>query len=124
MDLFLAKVIGVYLVILSLFLLVRKDLVKSSSDELFNSSALMAITGSLNLIFGLLIVFSFNVWEVSFRLLITLIGWLGVVSGVIRLLVPEWSRKLVRSLGDNSIIVIGVVFLIIGLYLAYVGFAF
>ena len=124
LSLFLAKLIGVYLIIMSLFLFVRRDLLKTVASDLANNSALLAVTGALNLIFGLLIVFTHNIWEWNYKVLITLFGYLGVVAGLVRLFVPEWSKNMIRSMGDTAFVVYGVVFLVIGLFLAYIGFGF
>ena len=64
-------------------------------DELVRSRGLMLIAGSFNLAAGLAIVLGHNVWSGgALTVVVTLIGWLVALRGVVRLFTPQ--EKLVQ----------------------------
>lgn len=123
LSLFLAQVFGLYLVIVcTAFFLHKKDL-PAILNEFERNKLLAVISGAMALLLGLALVVSHNIWEMNWRVLITLIGWISIVKGCARLFFLEqvhlFARKLVASPWHS---VIMVVFFCMGLYLTYVGF--
>ena len=55
----------------------------------WHSPALIFISGLFTLAAGLAIVLNHNVWTADWRVLITLLGWLGIIGGLIRILLPQ-----------------------------------
>ncbi len=93
---------------------VIKDLAKHISIGVFG--------GALDLIIGLLIVLQHNIWSVDWIGLITLFGWLALAEGIALLFFPKVYIKWVEKLSDNLMNVMIFVGLLIGIYLAYMGF--
>jgi uncharacterized membrane protein HdeD (DUF308 family) len=120
-TLFLAKIIGLYLIITGLYLLFRYDTLKQITSEFSRSKALQAISGFISLILGLLIVISHPVWVWDWPVLITLFGYLGILKGISRLFFPEWEFG--RKWTDNTFLVyFGALSVLLGLFLTYKGF--
>ena len=57
------------------------------------SPALMFLSGVITLPAGLAIVLTHNVWTADWRVLITILGWLAVIGGAIRISVPQQRRR-------------------------------
>ena len=122
-SIFLAKLIGLYLVITSLFIIAKRDTFKAVFVDYFNHPALVLVNGVIALILGLLIVLVHNVWEWNYKVLITLFGYLSVLKGIILLFIPEWAHKTSDNLSKgNFYLYEGFIFFLIGIYLTYVGF--
>ncbi len=123
-SIFLAKVIGLYLLIAGLMLLIRRGAVGEVIDELTRSPALVAFAGSISLAIGLLLVVSHNHWSRDWTVVVTLLGWLALLQGVIRLFYPEgvvrWGKTLASSGATGTA---GVIVFAIGGFLAYRGFS-
>lgn len=120
-TLFLATVIGWYFVIISLFLIIQHQHLKSIVDEILDQRGLIFIMAILTLIMGLLMVASHNVWVMGWPVVITLIAWLVLISGLLRLFCLDTVIKMGKSFVDhpNKIIIAGVVYLLIGLFLLF-----
>lgn len=123
LSIFLAQVIGCYSVLVALAMLVHQVRFKKTMNEFVGSHPLIVLTGGLSIIFGLLIVVSHNIWVAMWPVLITIIGWLLLLQGILRILWPEHFAKIVKDLtAKNGYLIISWVWLIVGAYLAWVGF--
>ena len=123
LSIFLAKLLGLYLMIVCAAVFLKREKLKIMLEEFEKSHLFIFSSGAMVLLLGLAMVISHTIWELNWRGLITLLGWLTVGKGIIRLYFFEWaqvtSRKVVQSRWYWCII--GLSF-IIGLWLAYIGF--
>jgi hypothetical protein len=93
---FLARLIGPVLLIAGLGVFTNRATFRAMAEESLHSPALLYLSGLLVLPAGLAIVLTHNVWQADWRVIITVLGWLLVISGAVRILVPAQ----VRSLGE------------------------
>ncbi|WP_239005303.1 hypothetical protein [Legionella sp. MW5194] len=118
---FLAAVIGWYLVIVSLIVLLRQRLMAGLVSDILSQRALLFFMGLVSLVIGLLLVISHNVWVMGWPVIITLIGWLAIIAGIIRMAFPDVSLRMGQWWQRRPVafMVIAVVYLLIGLFLLY-----
>lgn len=123
LSIFLAKTLGLYLVIMAIVLWVNMQKISTILKSSENSPFLL-ISGLLALIFGILLVVSHNVWVADWRVIITIIGWLALIKGLLRLLFPDYAYKIIRGFADNIQVyyITDIIILIVGIYLCYVGY--
>jgi hypothetical protein len=85
---------------------------------------LVYLFGFMDLAAGLAIVLTHNVWVASWRVLITLIGWLLLIRGAVRIVAPEivmgYAAKVIRN--KQVIPAAGAVVGVLGLVLCYFGY--
>ncbi len=87
---FLGKVIGFYLLIIGSAMLSNMHQFTNHVGKLIHDTPLMFVSGFFTLIVGLLLVMSHNVWQWSWRLIITIIAWLTLIKGVSIIYFPEY----------------------------------
>ncbi len=118
-TLFMATVIGWYLVIVSLFTLCQYEQVKSITSEILGQRGLFFIVAIITLILGLLMVASHNVWVMSWPVIITLISWLVLISGLMRLLCADTATRMGQTFLTHpmGMKICAIIFLILGLFL-------
>lgn len=121
LTLFLARVIGWYFVIISLYMLCCQQALKAIITDILGQRALMFFIALLTVILGLLLVISHNVWVMGWPVIITLIAWLVLIGGVYRLINPDLLTKVAQWWLRNPayLIIAAIFYLIIGLYLLY-----
>ncbi|NGX61452.1 MAG: hypothetical protein K940chlam9_00938 [Chlamydiae bacterium] len=121
---FLAKFFGLYLLIVGVFYLARRTYIQEVVEEFFSQKALVIVSGTLNVMIGLLIILAHNVWVFSWPLIITLLGYLTLFKGLTRLFVPLEREKALaeKILKGKNPLYIGVVALLLGLLLTCNGF--
>ncbi len=123
-SIFLAKLIGPFFLIVAAALLINQSQFRLLTDEFMRSPALVFLTGLIVLPVGLAIVLTHNVWTADWRVLITVLGWLTVFKGAIRLLAPQQTLNVGRTfLAKPNVITIGAaIWLVIGAVLCFYGY--
>ena len=123
-SIYLARVFGIYLVVACLAILFNKKHIPKLVHDLSSNLGLIVFSGFIHLFLGLLVVVAHNIWTFDYRGLVTLIGWIGMVKGGVRLLAPtkitRWGEKFANS---KNLTVWGIVWFIIGFYLICTGFS-
>jgi len=125
-SLFLAKVVGIFLIVVGIYAIRNYKTHMEMFKAIMSNPALRYIFGTATLILGLLLVGAHNVWTEGWKALITIIGWVGIIKGASVLLLPEkimlgWVEKFNTS---NWYVMGGVLWIVAGVYLAYIGFFF
>ncbi|KTC85337.1 MULTISPECIES: hypothetical protein [Legionella] len=122
-SLIIAQIAGLYLLIMSIIMLLRRNTYRQFVAHLKPSSGLIIMTASFALILGLFIVVIHNRWVLEPDVIITLLGWIIVIKSILWLAVPEemlaFTRGLYRS---NWFYVFVIVLAIIGIFLILKGF--
>jgi hypothetical protein len=123
-SIYLARLIGPVLVVIGLGSLINAAIYRAMAGEMLNSIAFIYIAGVFALIAGLALVLAHNVWVAGWPLIITVLGWLGIVGGAFRILAPQQ----VAALGANIIshpllpMISGGLVLLFGAVLSYFGY--
>lgn len=122
-SIFLAKLIGIYLLIIALIILLRKEQFHSVMKSIISSEGLIAFSGVMSLIAGLAILIGHPVWEWSWRVVISIIGILAVIQGVLRIgFTEQIQRKFSSEKLEGAHWFIFVLAAIAGAFLTYHGF--
>ena len=100
-SIFLAKLIGPVCLVIGIALLINGAAFRTLAGEFLNNPALMFLSGVITLPAGLAVVLTHNVWVADWRVLITILGWLMIVGGLARILVPQRAVAVGRTLLAN-----------------------
>ena len=120
---FLAKFFGIYCLIIGVFLITKRELFEQMVNELYASQSMWFVTGIINLMLGLAVVLGHNIWEANFTSAVTIVGYLILIKGLVRMFSPQTSLNYIARMisGSGYWAITGITFLL-GLYLAYSGF--
>jgi len=123
LSLFLAKLFGIYLLLVGVLWAVRGDVISEVLEDFFASRPMLFLSGLLALAIGIAMAISHSIWELNWRGLITLIGYLSIAKGIARVGFPEVTQRAAGFLlkDTRSWIWISIV-LVLGGYLTWVGF--
>ena len=123
-SLLLAQVMGLYLLLEGIVILARQKFVVNIVNDLSNNKALMFVTGAMVFILGLLVVLNHNVWEASWQVIPTIIGWAMIAKGISIFFIPNIVLGLAKKFAKDRNLAVssGVIAIAIGAYLVYVGF--
>ena len=122
LSFFLAKLLGLYFLSIGAIWMVRKKHFETYLKEIVSSKPLMVLSGSLSLLVGLAMVISHSIWQMNWIGLITLLGYLAVVKGILRCAYPEKIQKTALHLIQKTHYWLVLLFLVLGGYLTYSGF--
>ena len=122
LSIFLAKVWGIFLVILCLSVLLNRERFLRVAKRAVNETSIF-VSGMIALMIGIPHILIHNIWTPDWRGLITFLGWITVVKGIVRLFFPEKLLNFVQKGSYKSVFIYGVsILLLLGLYLTYIGF--
>lgn len=123
LSIFLAKVIGPYLMLLTASSWLNKKQMESIVADFLASKPLWLFSSAFMVILGLLLTVSHNVWVLDWRVIVTLLGWMILICGSVRLFFPEQAKSLVYKVSQSSLQQFVLLFFFaIGVILAYQGF--
>ncbi len=125
-SLFLAKLIGPIFLIVGIGLLLNGDRYRAVVDEVMSSHTLLYIFGAIALTGGLAIVLTHNIWVWDWPVIITIVGWLMIVRGTLRIIIPQQIEDLARKMvarWSNILLISGLLVIMLGAFLCWKGFA-
>lgn len=123
---FYAEMFGIIIGIIGLAMLVNRSMMREALREMFESRAIVLITGMVTLLVGLVMVLTHNVWDAGLLAsIVSLMGWLIVIKGAAFMLLPTSALRHFYA-GETLPkiwLLMAVVALLIGIYLTWGGFA-
>ena len=124
-SILIARIVGPLFALMALGMLFNRDTYGVIMAEFAESRALIYLSGTIALITGIVFVHFHNLWVADWRVIITVIGWLSILKGVVRLLYPQIVRKAGRRFANNANLMTGsgVITLVLGAFLSFQGFA-
>jgi hypothetical protein len=88
-SMFLARLLGPTFVAISLGLLINLGMYERMIAEALHPGILFYLSGLLSLLAGLAMVNLHNTWCMDWRVIITVLGWLMTIGGIVRIVVPQ-----------------------------------
>jgi hypothetical protein len=123
---FLAKLIGIYCILIGLAMAVHEQATLHAVIELVQNAALLYVFGLIVVAAGLAIILSHNIWSGgALPVIVTIIGWLTLVKGLLFLFLPPpaavgivlWGPAYEKFFYGDVVLA-----LVLGIYLTYMGF--
>ena len=123
-SIYLAKLMGPVFLVVGLGLLLNAKTYRKLAEEFLASTALIYLSGVLLMLGGVALLLAHNVWTLDWPLLITLLGWLGVIGGAGRIIVPQGMQEIREDIVASGIAltIACVVWLAIGVVLCFFGY--
>lgn len=113
---FLAKFWGWYLIIYFTILSFNPKRIKQFFVYL-NNDKFLIISSFLAIMMGLINILLHNVWEFSWKLIITIIAWSSLVIGLSLFIFPRRTIAFLKYINVKWVQVIYTLLLLVGLYL-------
>ena len=119
---YLAEILGISTVVISLAFLVKEKYLKRLFT-LMETGESFFLWGLISFVLGLAIVLAHNIWIQDWRLIITVLGWLFLIKGLFLLFASELMKKWAKKVENASFLpFVMVVMVFIGLVITYLGF--
>ena len=123
-SLFLARLIGPTFVAIALGMLINLGMYESMIAEALHSGILFYLSGLLSMLAGLAIVNLHNTWCADWRVIVTVLGWLMTIGGIIRIVVPQVAIAIGSTIygGRAPTIVVALIVSTLGAFLSFKGY--
>ena len=120
----IAGLIGPVLIAIAASVLMNRKNMPEMAAQIANDWALVFVSGVLLLVAGLAIVRVHNIWETSWRGLVTVLGWLAVAGGLMRIMYPRQLAAMAPAIVESPprLVVPMFIVLLLGVYLTLRGY--
>jgi hypothetical protein len=117
----IAGLIGPTFIALAAATLINLGSISTLVESVSHDPALVMVSGVLSFVAGLAVVRVHNHWAGDWAVLVTILGWLLLVGGLVRMLFPIWLAGMAANFAQSTGLIAGeaVVFLVIGAFLSY-----
>jgi len=117
----IARLAGPLFVVIGLGILLNTSFYTGMVVEAVHSPTLVYLSGVASLLAGVAILNAYRAWTASWRVAVTILGWLCVIGGIMRIVLPAIVTSLATTLysGPTALMVAAVIVLILGAYLSY-----
>lgn len=120
-SILIGKILAVIYLTVGVGMAINKEFYQEMIIDFCENKALLYLGGVMALAVGFIIVTFHNNWTISWTILITIIGYMGLIKGIWILLFPKMAIKRSRKWAENIQWAINCA-LIIGIILAYCSF--
>lgn len=123
-SILLAKILGPYCAIVAFSGLLNLKTYQRVIDEFSANTAMIYISGVLALLFGLLILQYHSIWVFNWRVIITIIGWMGLIKGIYLIFFPGSLPQVAKFYKKSPIFLVSnlVLVLVLGVILTAFGY--
>ena len=116
LSLFFAKFWGWYLIIFFLILSLNPKRIKQIFEDLKDEKFLILIS-FIAIIIGLTNIILHNIWELNYKIIITLIGWFSLFIGLALFIFPKWTVDWLKVTNVKFVQVMYTLLFLAGLFL-------
>ena len=116
-----AKILGVYLVVSGLFLLLKGKTVPHLLRDFFDHPATVYLTGIILIFLSSMYLIQYNIWNGSWKTIITIFAWLVMLKGLAYIFVPQALNQATIKKFRGLANVYGVIAIVIGVYILLLG---
>ena len=123
-DFQIFQIFSVVYLAIGVGMVISPDFYKKMFADFVENTAILYIGGIMALVVGLLIVMFHNTWTKGLSVIITVIGWIALIKGILILVLPKAMISLTKAIVErpNFIKVESVIVIIIGLFFSFLGF--
>ena len=118
------QIISIVYITVGIGILVNPGFYKKLFDDFIENAAVMYLGGIMALAIGYLILAFHNTWTKDLSVIITIVGWLALIKGILILIWPKIIIALSRSMVKKESIlkIAAVAVIILGLAFSFLGF--
>jgi len=105
-------------------MLANLGMYESMIAEALHTGILFYLSGLLSLLAGLAIVNLHNTWCADWRVIVTVLGWLMTIGGIVRIVVPQVAIAIGSTIygGRAPTIVVALIAGVLGAFLSFKGY--
>jgi hypothetical protein len=120
----IARIVGPVFVAIGVGVLINHSFYAGMVADAVRSPALVYLSGIAALVAGLAILNAHRTWSSDWRVVITVLGWLMAIGGVIRIVLPRVTASIATTIysGSAAILIVGAIVLVVGGFLSFQGY--
>lgn len=123
-SILLARLIGPLFVVVSIGVFLNQKHYAKMAETFLKNAELYYFSGAIAFVIGTAIITFHNLWVADWRVVITVIGWLSLIKGIVRILFPKAGANYATKFTGSPVMLyaMAVLLLIFGGWLSCKGF--
>jgi hypothetical protein len=118
-----ARLVGPTFIAIAVGILLNASFYVGAVVEAVHSPTLVYISGVASLLAGLAIVNAYTAWTSDWRVVVTILGWILVIAGIVRIVIPQLVTPLATIFsGPTALSITAVIVLVVGGFLTFKGY--
>ncbi len=113
------KILAVYLVVSGLFLIVKGKTIPHLLQDFFSHPAVVYLTGIILIFLSSMYLIQYNIWDGSWKSLITVFAWIIMLKGLAYIFAPKMLNEMAIKKFRGMFGTYGLIAIIIGIYLFF-----
>jgi len=121
---FIARLVGPLFAVIGVGILLNQKLYTDMIGQAVLVPVMIYLFGIMALLAGLAILNAHRAWTADWRVIVTILGWIMVIAGFVRIVLPGIAAVLAISFysGSGGMAIVGIIVLVIGAYLSFEGY--
>ena len=121
---FIARIVGPVFVVIGVSILLNQPIYNAIVIESVHSPTLIYFSGLLSLPLGIVMLNVHRAWTSDWRVIITVLGWLLAIGGIVRIGLPQTTAVLGNTIFATAAVmpIVAVIVLILGGLLSFEGY--
>ena len=96
-SLLIARILGTLFIVITLAVLFNLDYYRNMVRDFLTQPALRYLGGVMAFVFGLLTIEIHNIWVTNWTVVITVMGWMALIKGIVLLMVPTALTRFMEN---------------------------
>jgi uncharacterized membrane protein len=120
----IARLIGPLFVAIGVGVLINAPFYVGSVIEGVHSPTLVYMSGVASMLAGLAMLNAYRAWTADWRVIVTILGWLMAIGGIVRIVLPQVAATVAPELysGPTALMITGAIVLVLGGILTVKGY--
>ncbi len=114
-----SKILGIYLVVSGLFLIIKGKTVPHLLKDFFDHPATVYLTGIILIFLSSMYLIQYNIWDGTWKTLVTIFAWAVMLKGVIYIFCPQALNDIAVKKFKKAFGFYGVIAIVVGIYLFF-----
>lgn len=118
------QVFSLAYVAIGIGMLINPDIYKKLFEDFIDNGTALYFGGIMALVIGYLLVTFHNTWTKDFSVIITVLGWIALLKGILILVRPKAMIALTKAIikKESTLKIMSVFVIIVGLLFSFLGF--
>ena len=103
----IARLVGPLFVAIGIGILLNAPFYAGMIVEAVHSPTLVYLSGVASLLAGLAILNAYRAWTANWRVIVTVLGWLCMIGGILRIVLPQVTASLATAIYSGPTVLAG-----------------
>lgn len=121
-DVQIFQILAIVYTAVGLGMLINTEFYKKLYADFAENAMGMYFGGLMAIIVGFLLVTFHNTWTKDFAVIITVLGWIALVKGIVIFICPKAMIAITKAMSKKNLKIMAIFVIIFGLALAFLGF--